>query len=214
VEEQLLHEALSWTYMPLQVSKPAVAAEKAVCSMLGRIIAPETDYVSALQSAAPTSLAISTPHRLAFLALDRIRAGMSLRSAAQKKGWRFFVHRGDKIVATINSTVNSKGRHVFSNITEGPFVLGTAEAIKRAERLESVQKGHFEIVLLQVPAIHIVALWLINLEDDADLIIPISPTPRGVRAYRAVSTAKFIVKIANLAAHKRQEYKEFRRGGR
>jgi hypothetical protein len=31
--------------MPLQVSKPALTAEKAVSSMLDRILAAETDYV-------------------------------------------------------------------------------------------------------------------------------------------------------------------------
>jgi hypothetical protein len=199
--------------MPLQVSKPAVAAEKAVSSMLGRILATETDYVAALRSAASSSLAISTPHRIAVLALDRIRTGMSLRSAVHKKGWRFFVHRGDKVVATINSAPGGKGRHVFSNITTGPFVLGTVCAIRRAERLESVKKGRFEPMLLQVPAIHVVALWLRNLDNDADLIMPIPPTPRGVRSFRIVPTGKFVAKIAKLAAQKRRDYKELGSGG-
>jgi hypothetical protein len=210
VEEQLFHEALS---MPLQVSKPAVAAEKAVRSMLRRIVATDTDYVPALRSAAPTSLAISTPHRIAVLALDRIHAGMSLRSAAEKKGWRFFVHHGDKVVATVNSSMNSKGKQSFSNITDGPFVSGTEQAIRRAERLEPVQKGRFEPLLLQVPAIHLVSLWLRDLERRADLLMPIPPTPRGVPPYRAVLASEFVATIANLAAQKRQEHEEFLRRG-
>jgi hypothetical protein len=167
----------------------------------------------ALRSAASDSLAISTRHRIAVLALDRIRAGMSRRAVVHKKGWRFFVHCGDKVVATINSAAGGKGKHVFSNITAGPFVSGTECAIRRAERLESVKKGRFEPMLLQVPAIHVVALWLRNLENDADLIMPIPPTPRGMRAYRAVWTTKFVAKIANLAAQKRREYKEVGRDG-
>jgi hypothetical protein len=199
--------------MPLQVSKPAVAAEKAVSSMLGRILAAETDYVPALRSAASSSLAISTPHRIAVLAIDRISAGMSLRSAVHEKGWRFFVHRGDKIVATINSAASGKGRHGFSNITAGPFVSGTVRAIRRAERLESIKKGRFEPMLLQIPAIHVVALWLRNLDNDADLIMPIPPTPRGMRSYRMVPADQFVAKIANLAAQKIREYKELGHGG-
>jgi hypothetical protein len=199
--------------MPLQVSKPAVAAEKAVRSMLARIIATDPDYVPALRSATPSSLAISTPHRIAVLGIDRIRSGMSLRSAAQKRGWRFFVHRGDKVVATVNSSMSGKGRNSFSNLTEGPFVAGTERAIRRAELLEPVRRGRFEPLLLQVPPIHLVALWLRNIENDADLIMPISPAPKGLRAYRAIATADFVAKIVDLAAHKRQEHAEARRSG-
>jgi len=181
--------------------------------MLARIAATDSGYVSALQSAAPGSLAISTPHRIAVLALDRIHAGMSLRSAVEKKGWRFFVHRGDKVVATVNSSISSKGKHGFSNITDGPFVTGTEQAILKAERLDPVRKGLFEPLLLQVPAIHLISLWLKNLERDADLLMPIPPTPRGVPAYQAAPASEFVATIANLASQKRQEHEEFRRRG-
>jgi hypothetical protein len=137
----------------------------------------------------------------------------SLRSAVQEKGWRFFVHHGDKVVATVNSSMDGARKHGFSNITTGPFVSGTERAIRRAELLEPVQKGRFEPLLLQVPVIHLVALWLRNLNNDADLIMPISPAPRGLRAYRALSTAEFVAAIAALASQKRQEYAEFRRRG-
>jgi len=174
-------------------------------------VTADADYVQALRSAAPSSLAISTPHRIAVLALERIHAGMSLRSAVEKKGWRFFVHHGEKVVATVNSSMNSKKKHGFSNITEGPFVRGTVHAIKRAERLEHVEKGRFEPLLLQVPALHLVSLWLRNLESNADLIMPIKPTPAGVAAYQPLATGEFIATIADLASRKRQEHEEFRR---
>ena len=185
--------------MPLQVSKPAIAAEKSVRSTLARIVAVDPDYVPALRSASPSSLAISTPHVVAVLGLNQIRAGMSLRTAAQKKGLRFFVHRGDKVVATINSAMHDKGKHGFSNITDGPFVAGTERAIRRAEQLESVRQGRFEPLLLQIPGIQVVALWLRNLETKDDLIMPISPAPKPLRAYDALSTSDFVVAITELA---------------
>jgi hypothetical protein len=199
--------------MPLQVSKPPVAAEKAVRSMLARIVATDPGYVTGLGSASSDSVAISTPHRIAVLGLDRIHAGMSLRSAAQKRGWRFFVHNGDKVVATVNSSVSGKGKHGFSNITYGPFVAAMERAIRRAELLEPVRKGRFELLLLQVPAIHLLALWLRNLKNHADLIMPISPAPKGLRAYQAVATADFVVALSALKLEKRQEHAEARRAG-
>jgi hypothetical protein len=192
--------------MPLEVSKPSVAAEKAVSSMLARIVATDANYVPALRSASPSSLAISTPHRIAVLRLDRIKAGMSLRSAVKKKGWRFFVHHGDKIVATVNSSLSGKGEHGFSNITDGPFVAGTERAIRRAEQLEPVQKGRFEPLLLQVPAIH-----LRNLKSNDDLIIPISPAPKALRPYQALTTQDFVGAAVALAVQVRSHYAEAER---
>ena len=43
--------------MPLQVAKPPTAAQKAVSSMLGRIVATGADLVSGLRSAAPGAVA-------------------------------------------------------------------------------------------------------------------------------------------------------------
>jgi hypothetical protein len=196
--------------MPLQVSKPPIAAEKAVRSMLGRIVATDPDHVRALRSASPSSLAISTPHRVAVLGLDRIRRGMSLRSAAQKKGWRFLVHRGDDVVATANSSISDKGKHRFAHINDGPFVAGTERAIRRAELLQSVQKGRFEPLLLLVPAVHVVALWLRNLDKDADLIMPISPAPKGLRPYQPLATHDFVAVVAALASQVQRKHAESR----
>jgi hypothetical protein len=197
--------------MPLQVAKPPIAARKAVHSMLGRVVAAHADHVSALRSASPSSVAISTPHRVAVLGLDRIHSGMSLRSAAHKKGWRFFVHDGDKVVATANSSITGKGKHGFAHITDGRFVGGTERAIRRAELLESVQKGRFEPLLLQVPAIHVVALWLRNLDHDDDLIIPISPAPKPLRSYHALSARDFVAVLTELASQVQRDHAEAHR---
>jgi hypothetical protein len=197
--------------MPLQVAKPPVAVEKAIRSMLGRLIATDPDYVPALRSASPGSLAISTPHRIAVLDLNRIHSRMSLASAVQKKGWRFLVLRGEKVVATVNSSTSGTGKHGFSNITDGPFVSGTERAIRRAELLEPVQKGRFEPLLLQVPAIHVVALWLKNLDNESDLIMPISPAPKPLRPYHALVARDFIAAVTELAAQAKRDYAEARR---
>jgi hypothetical protein len=194
--------------MPLQVAKPPSAARKAVHSMLVRIVATDADHVSALRSASPDTVAMSTPHRVAVLDLDRIHSGMSLRSAAHKKGWRFLVHNGNKVVASANSSLSRDGKHGFAHITDGRFVAGTERAIRRAEQLDSVRNGRFEPLLLQAPAIHVVALWLRNLDNDDDLIMPLSPAPKPLRPYRAVSARDFAMAATELASHMQQAHAE------
>jgi len=194
--------------MPLQVAKPPLAARKAVLSMLGRMVAMDADHVAALRAASPGSVAISTPHRLAVLGLDRIRAGMSLRSAAHKKGWRFLVHNGSKVVATANSSVSAGGKHAFAHITDGPFVAGTEQAIRRAESLPVVKKGRFEPIWLQVPAINVVALWLKNLDKGADLIMPVRPAPKELRPYQPLAATAFVTVATELASRVMRDYAE------
>jgi hypothetical protein len=197
--------------MPLQVAKPPIAAQKAVLSMLGRIVATDADLVPALRSAAPGFVAISTPHRVAVLGLDRIHGGMSLRSEAQTKSWRFLVHNGDKVVATANSSKTGKGRYVLAHLTDGRFVGGTEQAIRRAERLDSVGKGRFEPLLLQVPAVHVVALWLRNLDNEDDLIMTVPPAPRPLRSYQVLSVPHFIAVLTTLASEVKRDYAEAHR---
>lgn len=197
--------------MPLQVTKPPTAARKAVHSMLARMVTTAADHVSALRSATPTSVAISTPHRVAVLDLDRIRSGMSLRTSAHKKGWRFLVHNGDKVVATANSSMAGKGKHSFAHITHGKFVAGTERAIRRAEHLDKVRNGRFEPLLLQVPAINVVALWLRNLDKGDDLLMPISPAPKPLRPYHALSTGDFVAVLTELAYRVQRDHAEAHR---
>jgi hypothetical protein len=194
--------------MPLQVAKPPIAAQNAVRSMLGRVLATDGDHVSALRAASPDSVAISTPHRLAVLGLDRIHSGMSLRSATQKKGWRFLVHNGSKVVATANSSMSAGGKHGFAHITDGPFVAGAEQAIRRAESLPAVKAGRFEPIWLQVPAINVVALWLKDLDKNADLIMPVEPAPKELPPYRPLDTGAFVAIIADLASRVMRDHAE------
>jgi hypothetical protein len=186
--------------MSLQTADPPTAARSAVHSMLSRLLEGPAHQVSALRSASLSSVSVSTPHRVAMLRLDRIHAAMSLRSAAEMKGWRFLVHDGDRVVAAADSSLSGKGEHRFAHISEGPFVAGTEQAIRKAESLEAVRKGRFEPVLLTVPAVHLIALWLQNLDSTADLVMPIRPAPKGLRPSRALAADAFVAVLVDLAA--------------
>jgi hypothetical protein len=185
--------------MPLQTVHPPMPAHEAVRSRLGYLAEASAFRTPALRGVAPNTIALSTPHRVAILPLDRIKRGMSLRSAAQKKGWRFLVHNGDQVVAAAQSTLSEKGEHRFAHLNEGPFVAGTEQAVRRAELLASVQKGRFEPLLLMVPAVNVVALWLQDLDGDADLVMAIPPVPREIPPYKALAASDFVTVLIRLA---------------
>jgi hypothetical protein len=78
-------------------------------------------------------------------------------------------------------------------------VATTEEAIRRAEKLQEVQKGRFEALLLIVPAIHVAALWLQDRDGDADLLLTMPPSNPALVPYRPMTSAAFLDIVRNLS---------------
>jgi len=184
--------------MPLEIADPPTQAREVVRARLSQLAHSNAFRTPGLRRASPDTLAMSTPHRVALLPLERIRRGLSLRAAVQKKGWRFLIHGDDRIVAAVETTV--RRGHRFSHLNEGPFVAGTERAIRLAEASAPIKRGRFVPALLAVPALHLTALWLQDLEDTADRLIAMAPTPPEFRAFRVVSDAQFVAALLKAAA--------------
>jgi hypothetical protein len=68
----------------------------------------------------------------------------------------------------------------FSRMYEGSFVAGLAEAVRQAEERFADDNRDYELRLLRIPAVYAVALWLHA--GDADVLLPVAPAPRALRA--------------------------------
>jgi len=187
--------------MPLEIVNPPILAYEAVRSRLTDLAAASAFGTPSLRRSAPESLALSTPHRIAILPADAIGPRMSLRSAAIRKGWRFLVLSGTDVIATADTVLTKGGEHRFGHINEGPFVAGTEQAVRRAEADERIKKARFEILYLMVPALHVLALWLRELDGDADQLMVIPPTPPEFRPFEMLATNNFVTKLDELARH-------------
>ena len=151
-----------------------------------------------LSKADPDTLAIAMPHRVESLALGHLRRG-TIPKNDKADFWRFLVLENHEPIAAATAVIaEAKRRPItaataaraedcrfeFGGLDEGPFVRGTAEAVRRAEDLMEVREGQFEAVLLVVPALYVVALWLQDLSSqaasgrsgEADLLIAIPPS--------------------------------------
>src|SRR6476469_3956191 len=85
--------------MPLQIIDPPMAAYEAARSTIANLASQAAFRTPALRRADPAAIALSTPHRMAILRLDRIRGANDVRSVVDIKGWRFLVHEGTRVVA-------------------------------------------------------------------------------------------------------------------
>jgi hypothetical protein len=177
--------------MPLDVMNPPVAAYEVVRSAMSDLASRAGFGTPSLRRADPSTLGLSTPHRVAVIPLNGLRRGGALRDVAQTTSWRFLLHQGDRVIAAVDTIETKEGRYQFGHINEGPFTTATEEAIRRAERLDAVRKGQFEPVLVMAPALYVVALWLQNRSGDSDWFLPLPPTPEPLVSYQPTRSDEF-----------------------
>jgi hypothetical protein len=153
----------------------------------------------ALCKADPATLSLAMPHRVELLTLDDLR-GKATPGKEKAACWRFLVLRRDEPIAAATAFEAEDGPFAFGDLSEGPFVKGTADAVHRAEALAEVQNGQFEAVLLVVPARYVVALWLQDVASggadgrfgDADLLIAIPPSNPALDPREPMRPAPFL----------------------
>jgi hypothetical protein len=186
--------------MPLQIIDPPMAAYEAARSTIANLASQAAFRTPALRRADPAAIALSTPHRMAILRLDRIRGANDVRSVVDIKGWRFLVHEGTRVVAAVDAVQTDKGEYLFGQVNEGPFTVGTEDAIRRAEKLDQVHRGRFVPVFLLVPALYAAALWLEDQDGDADLVMTMPPAPKNLSAFGPMEVHPFLAVLEGLAA--------------
>ena len=77
------------------------------------------------------------------------------------------------------------------SITEGPFVAATDQALSAA----SGQEGTYVPRVLNVPALHAVALWLHD-GGDGDLLVPLAPFPLDVPTGQPMPADELLSRLA------------------
>lgn len=181
--------------MPLEHAQPSQLVADAVRSRLDSFSGvPETE-LHALAGSTPAELSMQAPHEVYTLGLDQLAAETGLASA-QAGGWRYLLQRDDQAVASAQTTVDSGGEPVFALFNSGPFVQSTADALGRAEQVDSAEGGEsLEPRLLHVPALHAMALWLHGAHSTADVVMPLKPTPPSVDPDRQYSVEDYLAAL-------------------
>src|SRR5262245_21355874 len=186
--------------MPLHTIDPPIGAYETVRSTIADLATQGGFRTPVLRRAEPTSLAISTPHRVGVLGLNRLKDAKDLRSIVEHKGWRFLVHDRERVVAAVDAVEVDKNQYRLGQVNEGPFVAGAEDAIRRAERLDEVRRGEFAPVFLLAPAVYVAALWLEDQQLKADIVIVMPPTPKEFTAWEPMAAPPFLVVLEDLAA--------------
>ncbi len=153
-------------------------------------LASRPEYADrALGGADPASLEAAVPHDVYTLGLEAVAAGEAL-DAAEPVGRRVLVMEGDRAIASAE-LADPDGGGGFS-ATEGPYTEATADAVAEVETWPVVAGGEYELRVLRLPALYLMALWLKDRDGDDDLVVPLDPAPPGIEAGRGYSADELL----------------------
>jgi hypothetical protein len=140
-------------------------------------------------------LQLTEPHQVFTLGLSDLAAGKGL-DAATPTGWRYLVQEGDNVLASAETVAGPRGEQVFSAFNEGRFVDSSAKAMRAMREFPEVGQGGFELRLLNVPGLYVLALWLHDTQGQGDFLVPLAPSPVETPAGKPVPAAVLLKELA------------------
>jgi hypothetical protein len=182
--------------MPLRLPEPPTGVPDKVKTKLHAFADGAKFSTKALRGTRSDQLDLATPHQVFTMGLDDITSGASL-DKAQPVGWRYLVTASGKTVASAETTLAPDGTNEVSQFTDGPFVAATDKAVKEVGKLPQVGAAGFELRLLRIPALYVMALWLHA--PAADLLVPLAPSPIQ-KDGKPMPPAEFFADLTELAS--------------
>ncbi|HEY4239330.1 MAG TPA: hypothetical protein VGM88_05915 [Kofleriaceae bacterium] len=168
------------------------------------ILTPPAESLAALQPhlaqrktrlhAAVANGTPSLPMPVYTLGLDAIVAGKGL-AGAQHVGWRYIVDQNGTVTAAETRTDGTK--HAFASLNQGSFAAETPARVAAAQLLPEVVAGTFELRLLRIPGLNIVALWLAS--PGADKLVPLAPAPAPLVAGTPIAATDALAQLLPIA---------------
>jgi hypothetical protein len=184
--------------MPLYVPQPLTEAIGIINVALGSLLNQPASALSAMMADVnPDRLAAAAPHHVYFVSLESIAAG-KVFSQAELTGWRYIVLDDERPLFAAELDIDlAQGALEFSNTNQGPHVEGTLEGVRIAESLDDVREHDFELRLLEIPSLYVIALWLHG--EEKDLLIPLPPTNPRLTPYDIYTSEELLAAVQNAA---------------
>jgi hypothetical protein len=141
--------------------------------------------ISASAASGGAAVTPAVPHEVFSLGLSDLVDGAGRLAAARPSAWRVIVLNGPNQtpLAAVEVADGASGNvpaGTFLSFNQGPFVKSTIDAIDAAEVSPQVNAADYELRLLEIPALHLTALWLQR--PQRDLFVPLAPAPQALVA--------------------------------
>jgi len=170
-----------------------------ITQALSSNVAPEILSASGLDG---TKLDVGQPHQVYYISPNSLVSERSLASA-QVVAWRNVQQAfGGSVAAEVDIVLDKTNAKVTS-INQGPYSSAPVEQIEALRQREHSEDEDFEIRILRIPEVYLVALWLHSLKSD--IIIPVAPTPPYVVAGRDYSPSQLGESLSAVVASLSQQ---------
>ena len=185
--------------MPLRLPPSPPLGLEVITAALEGLLSTQSPAARALSVGrdedASTGLAAVAPHLVYFVGLEDVAQGRML-SAARPTSWRYILVKGDEACAAAEVTIAEDG-HLgsFSHVDRGPFAQNIVAAVELAEITEAARGGDYELRLLSVPSLYLVALWLHGAED---LLLPLEPAPGDLETVHFYTQEQIFSELSEL----------------
>jgi len=191
--------------MALRFQTPPDRALRSTTAALDALrTAPVPGFPIEAALAAP---ALRYPHVVYNMRLDDLAAGKGLETAAPT-GWAHITGAPGTVGLLAEVKYDTQE---FSQLNQGPFASGIADSIATVESEPTVQAGDYELNVLRIPGIYVIALWLKDAQGISDAIVPVPPVPPEFEAGRFYTAAQF-TEIARGMAQRRLAFDNSPRG--
>lgn len=134
-------------------------------------------------------------HRVYVASLHDAASGLDVR-AATPLGWRAVVLAGEEPSGTVDVADEGDGDPRVTMLSRGGRADGLLSAVGAAEDADEAESASLELRELEIPALHLRALWL---HGDDDRFVPIAPAPHGLEADRVYEAAEFVEAARDIA---------------
>lgn len=124
-------------------------------------------------------IAVAAPHDIYNLPLSALVEPAALDSAEQV-GRRCLVTSQGEPIATVELPDPSGEEGVVT--TQGRFTKATADALGAIEGSSEVDDGDYDLRMLRVPSLYLMALWLKDRDGENDIFVPLEPAPPELEA--------------------------------
>ena len=167
--------------MSLRAREFSPSAVKAIAGQVANLAARPEQRERYLAGAAPEQLKLAAPHPVYTLSLKAL-AGNADVEEAELVGQRCLILSDDDAVATAE-IVDPEGSDGVTT-TRGPFTEATVATIDEVEGWDEVRERDYEMRLLRIPALYVMALWLHDEGGGEDLFSPLAPVPEGLDEHK------------------------------
>jgi len=143
---------------------------------------------------------VAAPHMLYTVDLDELIEHRSL-TTARPAAWRYLIVKDDTLVgsAELATGKDKYSAERLASTSQSPFDEETNIVLAVASALPEVERGSFEVGVLRIPAIYVMALWLRDQEGTANLFIPMKPAPSPLEAHVPYPEKRFVSILIDLA---------------